>query len=441
MLQSTHSGTRVLRNRDQRVWGDTARTLVLVGVLIMAGAIATVQQPSAGSMQRTEGSGMLAADFSTTRQVHLAVASDLLLGSGLTGPKSAKVEVLASEEQIQYRFEDITTVHPQLARTSDHSRIFVLTGGVSALDASTGDTLWYAETPYRIGYINGIGPAALAVSPDARWVYVYNMDMSGASSEANVAYWIDVYAADNGAHIGRTDVIPGCGVARLLVNDSFAGLTLVCMDNQSVHQFAISDSDHQVNMPALPPARITSTAPMRGLPGRIIDAFLSENGTRVIVVTDTLRIVEVDLVARETTGTLELLTRDEQSMLMARAIGVSADASTFFVTLQKIDDATQLQHSSPDGHGEIRAYTVSDWTEISRMSLRNRPMNIPFVIDESGSTAYLIDYEYIEGSADPIETRVLAVNPSESTVDVVVSRPGERILQAVPFFVEADPGT
>lgn len=412
-----------VRHRDR--WSHSRRLFTLavvslVAVLAVSGAYVASGLIDSGDQGRAN------TTVSHRAASELIVVSDTLRSDGYTGPVGGVVRTLSVDGTTpQFALDATVDVHAQAIASRVHQRIYLASESVSAIDVVTGAEIWRTSAPHRIRYMSGLGPPAIVESTDGRWLYVYNSNMTSKTPTAEATpYWVDIIDATTGKWVAKTDDILGCGPARLLPTPERQDLLVLCYSSNKMLSYAITGQDQ--NVVATTELDIPGTSPYLGLPGRIVDGALSPDGGKLYVVVDTLSVATVNTVSGSIENVVALSPGNADPIAAVRAIGLSPDGSQLFVTVQ-------LERQGVTDSGQMRSYATTSWSETGRVAIQHMPMIIPLVFDSAGEHVYVVTYQYIDGSADPIQSNVVEIDVTNGTATTVYSGVRERILQAVPL--------
>jgi hypothetical protein len=161
----------------------------------------------------------------------------------------AKV-VLVDIQTGSIRGKIATGRQPDFAVSSDHSKVFVVSGPpaaglISEIDLKSGETLATANLPQRILYTSHRSSSSIAVSTDGRWLYAETM----LSNEQGDEFAIVNYKLDESgiSRIGEVP-LPGCGMADLSPSRSNKmNLVVFCSLDNSIRRIAFDADGRNAN--------------------------------------------------------------------------------------------------------------------------------------------------------------------------------------------------
>lgn len=161
--------------------------LVLAGGLLTALAATSADRHTATAPEASAVSGSMAAP-------RVAIAG--VLSADLTRPPSGYVQVIDTRRGPTVVIDTSTELaNPHIVRGPDPNRLFVLAADLSAIDTTTGTTIWHTPASAPGVTMGGFTPPLLAVSADGNLLFLHSQQSpTEMSTPDELTAWIDVLA-------------------------------------------------------------------------------------------------------------------------------------------------------------------------------------------------------------------------------------------------------
>ena len=270
---------------------------------------------------------------------HAALNHDRLYVVGQNG----RVQTIDLESGLKL-FEFSGGIDMDAALSPDGSRLYLASiDSLVAIDALSGTELWRVPIEDRIGWIAGIGPSTLAVSPDGSQVFVYSN--SG-----------QIFSAEDGSLVGETRGQSGNCPAEMRLSPDGRTLYLVCIRFGNLRIVDLETGEW-----------------IDSIVGQFSGSTVSPDGTRLYAVTTSKRLITIDMNSREVLSDIEIDLPAPPALLM-QMVTISPDGSRLYVGLGRDND------DGDAGSQDVREIAVVDPTNGATLDI----IETDFLIDWQG---------------------------------------------------------
>jgi DNA-binding beta-propeller fold protein YncE len=304
----------------------------------------------------------------------------------------------------------------------DGSRLFIsalrqngIGDDLIAVDAATGQELWRTTIQDRVDWITGLGPSALAVSPDNQRLFVYSSDASAGGDASLIPYRIQVFDAKTGDWI--TDFDTAYCPARLYASPDGRTLYVICH-----HRGSPSAIDLETGEP------VTGI----GLPAGVADGMAVSPDGQLLYIVSGGRVTVVDMNERAVVDERTSLGLDTPPISLLRLVALSSDGTRLLIGLGTDRDPDTSAVSSR----EIAVFDTATWQQIGRITTE-LPITGQTLAGAPGNQAvFAVHNAFREGTSIPTTASILKLS-SDAEPAVFATREREEVLAIIAGQAEA----